>query len=151
MLLSEKFPECFFYFSDRFYFYIQFFAVDAVHSVVRNQYGRKAQFFGFCNSLGYSCYWAYLTAQSHFAGHADVALYRRIDVAGEDGSYDAQVYGWIGDAKASGNVQVNIFLCELEAYTFFKYGQKHVEAAQIESCCRALRRRRGLQGRPGSL
>ena len=77
--------------------------------------------------------------EAYLACHADARLNFRIHVAGKDGTDDSQVDGRVVHLEAARNVEENVFLRQLEAYTLFEHGQQHVHAADVEARGRALR------------
>src|SRR5574344_1028741 len=73
------------------------------------------------------------STQSHFSGHTSGGRDAGINVAGQYGHDAGEVNGGVGHSETPCNVEKNVFLSQFETHTFFKYSQKHVEAANVET------------------
>ena len=99
----------------------------------------ETQFLGLGNALLDAAHGTYLAREAHLARHTYGGLYLGVHIARKDGADDAEVYGGVVDAEASGDIEKHILLCQLEAHALFKHSQEHIHATQVEACSRALR------------
>ena len=107
--------------------------------MARNDHVAEPQLLRFCHPLLNAVYRADFSAEAHFAGHAPSRLYRGVYVARQHGRYYAQVHGQVGHAKASRNVEEDVFLGQLEPHALLEHGQEHVEPPLVEARRSALR------------
>ena len=106
--------------------------------VTGNDDGGETQFLSLSNALLNTADGTYLTRKTHFARHAKAMVNGSIHIATEDGGNDGQVNGGVVHPKATGNVEKDILLRQLEPHALLQHGQQHVHAPGVEPRSRTL-------------
>ena len=137
---SEECAEGFFDLADGVEGDVVFLAVEALEVVLGDDDVGEAQLLGLGDALFDTVDGPHLARESYLAAHAPACVNRGVDIGGEDGGDNAEVHREVGDAQASGNVDEDVFLHELEADTLLKNRQQHVKTSLVKARGSTLRR-----------
>ena len=99
---------------------MEFLLVEALEVVFGNDDVSETQLLGLSDALLDAVHGTYLARESHFAAHAPAVVDGGIDIGGEYCGDDAEIHSQVGDPQATGNIDEDILLHELEAYALFK-------------------------------
>jgi hypothetical protein len=130
---SEQRTERFLHFAYGHQLDVPLGGLETLHVEFGNEDSLESQFFGLRHTLLDAADGAYFTAQTHFAGHADVGFDARVHIAGKHGGNDGEIYGGVGDAQSACYVEEHVLLPEFEAHALLQNGKQHVEAADVEA------------------
>ena len=100
----------------------------------------KPELSGLKNPRIHSCDGTQFASEADFAGKRDSWRDGAVLLARQYGRADSEVKGGVVDAKASSDVQKDIFAGEVEPTALFKYREQHVEAARIKPGAASLGR-----------